>query len=1129
MTEEVTDDADRHERIRFRRGEIVDLSALPSSAGVAVSAAPRRKWPRSLRWGAWAGGLVLCLALIVLVGLSYLSHSGLGARHIQSQAQAALEQVFGPDLDISIGAAHFSLRGPGLLNLELGDVDLVQAGARNALLEGGNLRFGLNVLPLLAGQVQVASAEISGARIATGSIAASGAGPGLRPMLDRQGLVDPDLLLAAIFSGADVVGRTASSGGAPDVRVSDVTFRLGPGLPFSTMTIDEALLEQSDSGVKLTGQALFDARPAEFAATLSRTAGSPRIDRFAIDLNSKRQPSDDKSFSFGDVTLSVTGDRSMKDKPARVEARLGAEELLVDLGTRGRLGGRLDMMATLAEASGKIEINRLDAGVGRSVFRMSGAIGPKPAQTARPEPAAYRFELVSNDSELAPSDTGEPQMPMGLRLAGDYRPDLGVLRFDEVAVAGRGGSAKGDGAVTLTASGPPGLALALDVKDMPVSHVKQLWPWFAAEPARRWVNTNLFGGAVPEGGIRFSVPPGRLGNGEKLRADEVSGHFKVVGTRFDTTGLLPPIREADGLVQFAGDDVDITLDRGRVFMSGGQTIEAEKGKLIIRDARERPVIGQLDIGIAGPAAAVAELASLDPINVMHRTGIEPASLSGDVTGTIRAQIPMHRGVDRSRLDWDVKLAYRGLAIAKPIDGQTITDADGTLELDRTRAAIKADARLNGVPAELDIVEPMPSAVDVTRQRDISLALDRRSVQRVAPGLDGIVDGPVRVEVDASDREHPRFEADLTDATLTLPGVGWTKGSGISARASFDLDRQGDSAVLSDFRLTGGTFGISGTATVAGGTLASARFDSFRLNRGDDASLRIDRERGSYSVVVSGDSLDARALIRQATAPPAASSSSRSTPAVFLRADIDRLVGFNDEHLAGVTLSYSSGAGGSRLSLKGSASGGRSVSIENGRADGIVVQSADAGALLRFLDVYERVQGGSITVRLAPRADGSQEGAIDARDFWVVNEPKLSSIVSAAPQGAGRSLDQAARMRIDTSRVRFDRGFARVEKGSDYLRLRDGVLRGPSVGTTFQGTLYDANDRMQITGTFMPAYGLNSIFSEVPVIGALLGNGNEGGLIGVTYRLTGKAKSPQLEINPLSVIAPGIFRAIFEFQ
>ena len=69
----------------------------------------------------------------------------------------------------------------------------------------------------------------------------------------------------------------------------------------------------------------------------------------------------------------------------------------------------------------------------------------------------------------------------------------------------------------------------------------------------------------------------------------------------------------------------------------------------------------------------------------------------------------------------------------------------------------------------------------------------------------------------------------------------------------------------------------------------------------------------------------------------------------------------------------------------------------------------------------------------------------------------------------------------------------------------------------------------MTGTFMPAYGLNRIFGELPLVGDLLGNGRDRGLIGVTFKLDGAAKSPRLQVNPLSVMAPGVFRQIFEFN
>ena len=47
------------------------------------------------------------------------------------------------------------------------------------------------------------------------------------------------------------------------------------------------------------------------------------------------------------------------------------------------------------------------------------------------------------------------------------------------------------------------------------------------------------------------------------------GTFAIEGTRFDTAGLIPPVRDAVGVVDFRGNDVDIALSSGTVFLPSG--------------------------------------------------------------------------------------------------------------------------------------------------------------------------------------------------------------------------------------------------------------------------------------------------------------------------------------------------------------------------------------------------------------------------------------------------------------------------------------------------------------------------------------------------------------------------------
>ena len=176
-----------------------------------------------------------------------------------------------------------------------------------------------------------------------------------------------------------------------------------------------------------------------------------------------------------------------------------------------------------------------------------------------------------------------------------------------------------------------------------------------------------------------------------------------------------------------------------------------------------------------------------------------------------------------------------------------------------------------------------------------------------------------------------------------------------------------------------------------------------------------------------------------------------------------------------------------------------------------------------------MRGGQIDVSLATNGDGPLKGEIDARNFDVVGEPRLKAIVGAPASDNGRALSKDVKSKIDVSKVRFQRGYAVIEKGKGYLKLGKGILRSDQVGLSYNGTLYDAAGRIDMNGTFLPAYGINRLFGEIPLFGELLGNGRDKGLIGITFNLSGNAKSPSLNVNPISLIAPGIFRQIFEFK
>ncbi len=1097
---------------------------------------PRRRGGAWLRAIAWTGG-GLALLLAVAIGTLYLAGSaGLGSDRLKKEASAALTAIAGSPIEVEAGPARLSLSSSQLVSLEIPDVGLSASTGRTEFARAGAIRFGFSIWPLLSGDLHVTDIRLTDATIAPGALSVGAGGDWSEGLRDGRGLIDPDLVVKQVFASIDrafdgLRGRTV-----PRVSLENVTVLVGAGADARKLRIGSADLWADEKGVlRIAATMEADGRPMEISGNAERAAGNRQM-RFSVAAEIGLDAPDAGAAQVhplvsGRSEVSVRGVRPA-DGPERLRFTARSKDLVISIPEMRPLVADVEVGGMLKAGTGKVELERIRMATRRSAFLFNGAIGPIPE--AEPDAAsAYRWEFVTNGSRIAGIDVPEPALPFVARVAGKYEPAQRLLTASEIGIRTGQGEIVGQATVGFEPGEAPAIALALDVPRMPVAHAKQLWPEEAASGARSWVLANVFGGIVKDSQIRFRVAAGRLGNGVALNGDEVNGHFEIDETRFDITGDLPAVRDAFGKVDFRGSDVDIALTSGTVFMPTGRTLSATNGSFLIRDVESKPTIGYMDIDVKGEAPAVVEFASYRPIDAMRHLQLRPEDFSGQASGNVRADIPLRNDFPLEHLDWEVDLTYDNLSIAKPFEGQEVAQAKGSIKVDPQRAVIEASARLNGVPAEIKLTEPLGEN-GPPRDRDVSLVLDEAARAKIAPGLNQMLSGPVKVSVDLQDGGVQRFEADLKDARLSFPWIGWTKGKGIPGTASFTLKQDGEKITLSDFRLTGETFSLDGELRLAGGELVEARFGKVTLNRGDNISFSLSKQGRGYAIKVDGPAFDGRSIIKLYLAETEKAEKAVESVPITLDAAVGRMTGFGDEVLSNVAVKFrGTGTNVGALQISAASATGAKVGILNDTsAEGrsVRIDSADAGALLRFLNIYEYMQGGVIRIALAASAGGPLKGQVEARDFSVVNEPKLRSLISLPlPESDGRSLAQVVRRDINDQKAFFERGFALIEKGDGYLKIDRGVLRGPAIGATFQGTFYDPQGNMNMTGTFMPAYGINRIFGEIPLLGQILGNGRDRGLIGITFRLAGNSKAPRLDINPLSAVAPGIFRSIFEYN
>ena len=106
------------------------------------------------------------------------------------------------------------------------------------------------------------------------------------------------------------------------------------------------------------------------------------------------------------------------------------------------------------------------------------------------------------------------------------------------------------------------------------------------------------------------------------------------------------------------------------------------------------------------------------------------------------------------------------------------------------------------------------------------------------------------------------------------------------------------------------------------------------------------------------------------------------------------------------------------------------------------------------------------------------------------------------------------------RVPFSVGFGQFVMEESYVR-------GPVLGASFRGKVDYKTRQVNLGGTYVPLQGLNSAFCDIPIFGPILTGPKCDGVLGITFAILGAMENPQVIVNPLAMLAPGIFREIFQ--
>jgi hypothetical protein len=374
--------------------------------------------------------------------------------------------------------------------------------------------------------------------------------------------------------------------------------------------------------------------------------------------------------------------------------------------------------------------------------------------------------------------------------------------------------------------------------------------------------------------------------------------------------------------------------------------------------------------------------------------------------------------------------------------------------------------------------------------------------------------------------------DAAQAELGVKATDWSKPVGEAASLAISFDDQGvgsDGQPVPGVNLSrilgqGDRVHIDGRASFDGdGDLQFADFSNVYLKDFIDATFKYYVLPGQSSNVlaVSGRQLDLRPWLQgegpgetldvATVAAQAQSSQPKAQTPTHVVVDLERLQTSAEGAFTGLKLDVNwdglnglDGQGTART-LDGSPV---ALALRSQQTYSLFsLRTNNFGNAVRTLSGLTNLRGGDGIIEGAYQ-NGQIDADIRGENIRVLRIPVLAQLLTVASlTGLNDTLTGEG--------IAFTEFDFPVRYRDNVVFVRNGWAKGKALGIDVWGTTDFKRQGLALNGTLIPAYRVNALFGDV--------RSNGLGLVGLHYDVNGAFKTPQVGVNPLSVMMPGFIK------
>jgi hypothetical protein len=668
-----------------------------------------------------------------------------------------------------------------------------------------------------------------------------------------------------------------------------------------------------------------------------------------------------------------------------------------------------------------------------------------------------------------------------------------------------------------------------EIRQIPVDRLADYWPLEFADGGRRWAITNITAGTIDVAAeFAASAPVDHIAD---IKVDRMAAFLDYGGLTVRYMPHMPEMQDVSGKARYENGNLHFDIARG-----GAVNLKVIDGTIDLTGLdKPAPQMAAIRLPITGSAQDVMRFLGRPRLGLPKETLYDYRRLGGQVAVDVSLNFPLIDALTVAEIDVAADAQLTAFSLKDVLGDVDLTDATARVKYGNSELSVVGQGKLDGSTVDVTWREMFAAKAPFRRRYEVKGTIPASLVEKAGfPSIEPYVAGPIgtmlhyQVATNGTGEVGGRF--DLKAAKLSVVPLAWTKDAGTDSLATMTLRlAAGGKVTTADFDGRGGGLQVKGQARFGGdSSVQQISLQQVKLGQ-TDIAVDWKRHAGGVDIAVKGQALElqrVRDMLHNrnqvaAREPKGAASVSRtSTKAqiqlqnvIVKRGSLGYLNGRLElvgDRVASADLTMGGGKGTTL----------RITPVAQGRT--LFFYVADFGQLLTEAGWIDGLVGGYLHIEGKFNdtwADPPLEGTLKMGPFRLQRMTPRRDIgtLNSAIDGlssAGNALQQ------------FDSLSANLTKAGDRIQIRNGRTSGQSIGLTTQGVIDLGNDTARLNGIVVPAFALNNLLSNVPLLGPLLTGGKDGGMFAVSYQLHGPFDDLKTDVNMMSAMAPGALRDLF---